>query len=368
MKKIISVLLGVSFLFAVLCTPVLAEETTSPAQELIQQLKEQIENLKTKIAALSSQIESLRQAKQEVKEETKEVRTTLKLLRQLREGVTGDDVELLQEILATDPDIYPEGLVTGYFGPLTRNAVKRFQKIAGLEQVGNVGPKTLAKINELLTEGAGKSGKVPPGLLIAPGIRKKVDLELLEPLPGQVLPPGIAKKITEWPPGEEEDVTPPVISDVTVTDITATSAKITWTTDEEADSKVWYDTTTPLVVTETTPAVSSTDLILDHEITLSDLTPETTYYFIVNSTDEAENNEISEEDTFTTLSETSVKEQACIDSGGTVETTMCCLTASDFPNLCLIGACGCSAENSHEVKTCNCGEGKCFDGETCVAE
>jgi hypothetical protein len=367
MNRIFSILLGASLLFAVSSMPVLAEETTTSTQALLQQLQEQIDQLKTQIAALMSQIVSLREARQEVRETTAEIRTTLRLLRQLREGMTGEDVELLQEILATDPDVYPEGLVTGYFGPLTRNAVKRFQKIAGLDQIGVVGPQTLSRLNQLLTEGAGKSGKVPPGLLIAPGIRKKVDLEILEALPGQILPPGIAKKITGWSPGEE-DVTPPVISDVAVADITTTSAKITWTTDEEADSKVWYDTTTPLVVTSTTPVESSADLVLDHEIVLSGLTPETDYYFIVNSTDEEDNNEISGEETFTTLTEEVDKEQACIDSGGTVETVLCCLTVDDFPNLCLVGACSCSAENSHEVKTCNCGEGKCFDGEACVSE
>lgn len=363
MKRIISILLGVSLLFAVSCVPVLAEETTTSTQALLQQLQEQIDELKAKIAALISQIESWREAKQEVRETTAEIRTTLKLLRQLREGMTGEDIELLQEILATDLDVYPEGLVTGYFGPLTRNAVKRFQKIAGLDQVGMVGPQTLSRLNQLLTEGAGKSGKVPPGLLIAPGIRKKLGFEP-QPLPGQKLPPGIAKKRTEWLP--DEDVTPPVISGLTVTDITTTSAKITWTTDEEADSKVWYDTVTPLVVTTTTPAESSADLVLDHEIVLSGLTSSTTYYFIVNSTDEEDNNEISEEEEFTTLAEEPDKEQACLDSGGTVEMASCCTTTSDFPNLCVNGACDCSTEDSHEVKTCNCGEGKCFDGETCV--
>ena len=60
------------------------------------------------------------------------------------------------------------------------------------------------------------------------------------------------------------------------------------------------------------------------------------------------------------------KEQACIDSGGTVSTSLCCLSVGDFPNLCVTGACGCSPSNSHEVKICDCGPGKCFDGETCV--
>ncbi len=60
-------------------------------------------------------------------------------------------------------------------------------------------------------------------------------------------------------------------------------------------------------------------------------------------------------------------EQYCIDSGGTISTSLCCKSATDFPNLCLIGACGCSPENSHQVKVCDCGIDKCFDGEKCVS-
>ena len=67
------------------------------------------------------------------------------------------------------------------------------------------------------------------------------------------------------------------------------------------------------------------------------------------------------------ISYETTEERACIDSGGTINRGMCCLTVGDFPNLCLIGACGCSPENSHEVKTCYCGEGRCFDGNTCIA-
>lgn len=61
------------------------------------------------------------------------------------------------------------------------------------------------------------------------------------------------------------------------------------------------------------------------------------------------------------------KEQACINSGGTVSTALCCKSTGDFPNTCLIGACGCSPENSHEVKICNCAKSKCFDGNQCVS-
>jgi hypothetical protein len=56
----------------------------------------------------------------------------------------------------------------------------------------------------------------------------------------------------------------------------------------------------------------------------------------------------------------------CLLSGGTVGGAVCCLSSNDYPNTCLIGACGCSAENSHGVKTCNCPDGKCFNGTACV--
>ena len=38
-------------------------------------------------------------------------------------GARGADVTSLQQLLAADASVYPEGLVTGYFGSLTRAAV-----------------------------------------------------------------------------------------------------------------------------------------------------------------------------------------------------------------------------------------------------
>ncbi|MEK7612926.1 MAG: peptidoglycan-binding domain-containing protein [Patescibacteria group bacterium] len=74
----------------------------------------------------------------------------LKLKAFLRMGSNGEDVRILQKILATDPSLYPEGLITGFFGPLTELAVKRLQAKLKIEQAGVVGPQTLARINELL--------------------------------------------------------------------------------------------------------------------------------------------------------------------------------------------------------------------------
>ena len=75
------------------------------------------------------------------------------LTRTLRYRTWGTDVEHLQTILAKDPNIYPEGLVTGYFGTLTRSAVQAVQNRWNIVTssdagYGIFGPKTLAKVRE----------------------------------------------------------------------------------------------------------------------------------------------------------------------------------------------------------------------------
>lgn len=47
--------------------------------------------------------------------------------RSLKVGSTGDDVARLQQFLASDPSLYPEARVTGYYGSLTEAAIRRFQ-------------------------------------------------------------------------------------------------------------------------------------------------------------------------------------------------------------------------------------------------
>lgn len=51
----------------------------------------------------------------------------------------------------------------------------------------------------------------------------------------------------------------------------------------------------------------------------------------------------------------------CLNTGGAIGSGSCCGSVGDFPDSCLVGACGCSPEYSHEVKTCNCPQGMCFD-------
>lgn len=65
--------------------------------------------------------------------------------------MTGSEVSCLQQFLKNQgAAIYPEGLVTGNFGNLTKQAVIRFQGKYGILQTGFVGPLTRAKINQML--------------------------------------------------------------------------------------------------------------------------------------------------------------------------------------------------------------------------
>jgi len=68
-----------------------------------------------------------------------------------------------------------------------------------------------------------------------------------------------------------------------------------------------------------------------------------------------------------TISGMSEQEQVCVRSGGRVTTILCCNSVKDFPNLCRVGACGCAAGDSHQIKVCDCGTDKCFNGTACVA-
>ncbi len=75
------------------------------------------------------------------------------------------------------------------------------------------------------------------------------------------------------------DTTPPVISNVAVTPA-STSAVVTWTTNEPASSSVAVGPTTSYGTT-----FGSATLTQNHSVTLTGLTPGTTYHYRVSSTD-----------------------------------------------------------------------------------
>src|SRR6185503_13924191 len=80
----------------------------------------------------------------------------------LKRGSTGTDVTRLQQFLALDPSVYPEGTVSGYFGALTEKAVQRWQSKYNVVSSGSpsttgwgqVGARTAAAIALLCSTGA----------------------------------------------------------------------------------------------------------------------------------------------------------------------------------------------------------------------
>ncbi len=85
--------------------------------------------------------------------------------------------------------------------------------------------------------------------------------------------------------GTYVDNVPPIISAVTAKEITTTSAIITWTTNEPADSRVEYGLAAALGFT--TPLDSK--MVTTHSVTITGLNPGTWYYYRVNSRDLAGN-------------------------------------------------------------------------------
>jgi len=121
-------------------------------EKLIQELLAQIEELERKIAEVKAKIAAI------LKQKT--ANSCGLLLKNLYFGARGREVSCLQAFLKSQgSDIYPEGIVSGWFGPLTKAAVIRFQEKYAEEILkplnlyrgtGFVGAKTRAFINQKL--------------------------------------------------------------------------------------------------------------------------------------------------------------------------------------------------------------------------
>jgi len=92
------------------------------------------------------------------------------------------------------------------------------------------------------------------------------------------------------------DSTPPVISAVGASAITASSANIAWATDEAADSQVDYGTTTAYG----SSSVLNSSLTTSHSVGLAGLSSGTIYHYRVKSRDAAGNLATSSDFTFST--------------------------------------------------------------------
>ena len=104
-------------------------------------------------AELQAQIALLLQQVQALQAQLQGSSTSIVLTFTLRRGstdaATNGEVTKLQQFLARDKTIYPEALVTGYFGTKTEAAVKRFQTQNGIASIGIVGPQTREAIKRV---------------------------------------------------------------------------------------------------------------------------------------------------------------------------------------------------------------------------
>ncbi len=188
---------------------------------------------------------------------------------QLSPGDSNADVTILQTYLASDPSIYPEGLVTGFYGTLTTAAVARYQCAneivctgdAVTTGYGRVGPKTLASINARLSGGSVGASSVP------------------------------------------------FISSVGIS-TAKNSATISWNTNEATQGKVYYSTS-PISLSEEngvpgSVGVSGSIALMDsafrssQSVTVSGLQANTLYYYVIYSNNAAGGVSVTWPKTFTT--------------------------------------------------------------------
>ena len=343
MKKLITIFLLVAApIFTFAQTPL-----SSDLQALIRDLQAQIQALQKQVKTLEQELGKSPEPTTPAVTSTPEVQpsqpeaTPPELTRSLSRGSSGDDVRKLQEFLARDKEIYPNGLITGFFGPLTEVAVKKWQEKQGIESVGIVGPKTIAKLQELgkgvvqglIERGAGVSGIIPPGLLTAPGVQpptgaslaaggKKFETatttqvivtstlavattttsSIATTTPSGTIPatPATPATQTSQPATPATPAVPatttttsttssdtilPTISGVGATNVTSSSATIAWTTNKPTDSQVEYGLTGAYGSITTL----DTSLVTSHSAQLSQLTANATYYYRIKSKDAAGN-------------------------------------------------------------------------------
>jgi beta-lactamase superfamily II metal-dependent hydrolase len=113
--------------------------------------------------------------------------------------------------------------------------------------------------------------------------------------PNEVAAAGLPRTIALDDVAAPPDTTPPVISNVQATAVTATGATITWTTDEPSDSVVEYGLTTSYG-----SSVSNATDVTSHSIPLGGLSSNTLYHYRVKSTDPAGNTATSTDHSFQT--------------------------------------------------------------------
>lgn len=182
--------------------------------------------------------------------------------RELQIGMYGTDVGVMQTFFKQDVTIYPQGLVTNYFGSMTRTAVRNFQARNGIATVGRVGPQTLPVLNAAIANNTLGNGNNNNN--------------------GNTGNYGVA----------------PTISGVNVsTTGSNNSVNLSWSTNELASGYIYYSTSplnayendNSVTVTGANTASNSTNFVSSQTIALQNLQANTTYYYMIYVTDQSGN-------------------------------------------------------------------------------
>ncbi len=177
-----------------------------------------VQTLLTQIQALQAQTVALQQASA-IGASYSSAATCDLPSRSLRRGLSGDDVSRLQQFLARDSSIYPEGIVSGYFGILTERAVQRWQArneivtsgIPAITGFGVVGPRTLAAMQTgwcLHSQIAPSPFTPPAGNVVQSNAPRVVmSVPLAQKLPSSLQPPPPPLILTMTPRGSTTSIT-----------------------------------------------------------------------------------------------------------------------------------------------------------------
>jgi peptidoglycan hydrolase-like protein with peptidoglycan-binding domain len=179
------------------------------------------------------------------------------LYRDLYVGIRGSDVGDLQTFLKADPNIYPQGLVTNYFGGMTKSAVINFQVKNGISAIGRVGPQTRGVINNQMANGVGSNTGNSGNAGVAPNI-SGINLS---------------------------------------TNGNLNSVNISWTTNELAQGMIYYSASplslyeneNSVTVTGASTASTNNNFTLTQNVLVQNLQSNTTYYYLIYTTDQSGN-------------------------------------------------------------------------------
>lgn len=109
---------------------------------------------------------------------------------------------------------------------------------------------------------------------------------------------GILMKLTTKPIATSDTKAPAILFTTSV-DVSTSSVRLVWVTDEKADSRVWVGRTAT-IDTSSVSTVSLTELMFVHSVTVSKLASSTEYHYVVGGADAAGNVSTSTVGLFTT--------------------------------------------------------------------